>query len=492
MTPYLLYWFLIWIVLAKEQQQVSFLVSNTTVGPWDHYWERCVGSDHAAVTLRGDWRDQMKQTHLDLGFSQVRFHGIFVDDLSVVLPGDTPGTLIYSFFNIDEIYDFILSIGMKPIVEVGFMPALLASGNQTWAHFEANVTPPKSYPQWYDFIRNFTQHLVDRYGLEEILTWSFEIWNEPNCCPHDFWTGSQQDYFTLFNWTTTAIKSVDNRIRVGGPTTAMSAWIPEFLSYCQTNNVSFDFVTTHEYPTDPPGPQSRTFFHDVLLKTRQTVGPNIPLYYTEYDDGYNDATSYGAAFSIFTIYSVHDIVDILSWWVFSDIFEEQGQRSEAYSSAGWLPVDGLMNIYGIPKPNYRAFQLLHWTGHQLLDTTPDYTYYDTVSAFAVGGNNTSIFVVNWNVKEFPISEAAVTLNVKGVNANSLKAICYRIDDENTTSYPTWVKMGSPFYLNAEQVAILKEASELQYANIPFQIVSPSEIQFNFSLSPQSVINIILY
>jgi len=272
----------------------------------------------------------------------------------------------------------------------------------------------------------------------------------------------------------------------------MSAWIPDFLNYCKMNNVSFDFVSTHEYPTDPPGPQSRTFFRDVLGKTRQTVGPNIPLYYTEYDDGYNDYTSYGAAFAIFTIYSVNNVVDLLSWWVFSDIFEEQGLRSDPFSDNGWLPVDGLLNVYGIPKPNYRAFQLLHWTGNQLLDTTPGYTFYNTVSAFAVTGNNTSIFVLNWNIKNQPIETVQVVLDVQVDNSSSIRAISYRIDDQHTNANPTWVKMGQPFYLTEEQVVVLKEASSLQSSSIPFQITSPNSIQFTFALSPQSVINIILF
>lgn len=98
---------------------------------------------------------------------------------------------LFSFFNIDRIFDFLLRIGMRPFVEIGFMPSLMASGTQTWSHYRANVTPPKKWSDWSDLIVAFMKHLIDRYGLNEILTWNFEVWNEPNCCPHDFWTGSQ-------------------------------------------------------------------------------------------------------------------------------------------------------------------------------------------------------------------------------------------------------------------------------------------------------------
>jgi xylan 1,4-beta-xylosidase len=127
--------------------------------------------------------------------------------------------LMFSFFNIDRIFDFFQNIGMHPLVEIGFMPALLASGTQTWSHYDANITPPQNWTVWSDLIKEFATHLIDRYGLEEILQWNFEVWNEPNCCPHNFWTGNQTDYFYLFNVTSLAMKSVHPKLRVGGPAT---------------------------------------------------------------------------------------------------------------------------------------------------------------------------------------------------------------------------------------------------------------------------------
>uniref|UniRef100_A0A6B2L3E8 Glycosyl hydrolases family 39 N-terminal catalytic domain-containing protein n=1 Tax=Arcella intermedia TaxID=1963864 RepID=A0A6B2L3E8_9EUKA len=432
----------------------------------------------------------MFQTHLDLGFEQVRFHGIFADDMSVVLPGDS-GSLDYSYYNIFKIYDFLVSIGMKPLIEIGLMPSLLASGNKTWAHFGANVTPPKSLSAWADFISDFVKNLILRYGQAEVETWSFEIWNEPNCCPHDFWSGSMEDYFVFFNWTSRAIKSVDPNLKVGGPTTAMSAWIDLFLAWNKNNNVPFDFISTHEYPTDPPGPQSRTFFRDALQKTRDTVGKDMPIFYTEYDDGYNDATSYAAAFAVFTIYSSHGIVDLLSWWPFSDIFEEQGLRSNPFSDNGWLPVAGLQNIYGIPKPSYRAFQLLHWTGNQILKTTPDFYFYQTASVFAVGGNHTSIFVINWDVKPNPIAPVEVTIEVFAVDTKTVKAVLYAIDDNHVSAYQYWVKIGKPFYLTPDQVQQCKMASELVPEPLNFSVTSSNSISFTLTVPPQAVYNVVL-
>eukprot|EP01125_Pyxidicula_operculata_P019833 TRINITY_DN7219_c0_g1_i1.p1 TRINITY_DN7219_c0_g1~~TRINITY_DN7219_c0_g1_i1.p1 ORF type:complete len:385 (+),score=76.18 TRINITY_DN7219_c0_g1_i1:442-1596(+) len=383
---------------------------------------------------------------------------------------------------------------MKPLVEIGFMPKLFASGNQTWSHYEANVTPPKNWTQWVDLITSFASHLIERYGEEEILSWHFEIWNEPNCCPHDFWTGSQSDYFYLFQVTSRALKSVNPRIKVGGPATAMSAWIPEFLAYCKQNNVPYDFITTHEYPTDPPGPQTRTFFIEHLQMTRNTVGDSTPIFYTEYDDGYNDATSYSAAFAVYQNYLANGVVDVLSWWPFTDIFEEGGLYPTPFNYGDGMPVDGLMNIYGIPKPNYRAFQLLHWTGNKLLETSPD-TFHsndETVGVFTVGGNNTSIFVVNWNVMNHPITSQKIFITVNGLtNARTTKAVIYRIDSVNSNAYPTWVKMGQPMYLSPKQVDTLNAASVLVPHPIDINVLSDSSISFTVNIPPQSLANVIL-
>jgi xylan 1,4-beta-xylosidase len=435
----------------------------------------------------------MRQTRVELGFQQVRFHGLFVDDMSVVLPDDDG--LLFSFFNIDRIFDFFVEIGMKPFVEIGFMPKLLASGNQTWSHYDAHVTPPKNWTTWSQLITAFGRHLIDRYGEEEVLTWNFEVWNEPNCCPHDFWTGSQKDYFYLFEVTSRALKSVDPRFRVGGPATAMSAWIPEFLDYCTQNKVPLDFISTHEYPTDPPGPQTRTFFINHLRATRRKIPPTLPLYYTEYDDGYNDPSSYSAAFIVYQNYLARGTVQALSWWPFSDLFEEGGLYPTPFPSSAktFMPVDGLMNVYGIPKPSYRAFQLLHWTGNELLKTTPDTFESDieTLGVFAVGGNGTSVFLVNWNVKNQPITDRTVKVEIFGFSdPHLIAAQVFYVDSRNTTALPAWSKMGMPEYITAKQVAQLKIASELVPVTLNLEFTSNS-VSFVVTVEANSLVNVVL-
>src|SRR5215475_2339877 len=186
--------------------------------PFPHFWEYCVGSDHASIALRSDWQNQLKLCHQQLGFQRVRFHGLLSDDVGT-LTCNKDG-LIYSFFNIDQIFDFLVSIGMHPFVEFSFMPIALASGRKTVFHYQGNVTPPRDYNAWSTLIRKLVKHWQQRYGVTEMRQWNFEIWNEPNLSA--FWTGSQKDYFTLYRNAASAIKNVDDSFQVGGPATAQN------------------------------------------------------------------------------------------------------------------------------------------------------------------------------------------------------------------------------------------------------------------------------
>src|SRR5665213_2021259 len=146
--------------------------------PLPHFWEHTVGSGHAPLALRADWQTQLRRCHVELGFRHVRFHDILSDDMGTLM--DENNRLLHSFFNADQICDYLLSIGMKPFVELSFMPSTLASGDTTVFHYEANVTPPKDDEAWANFIGRLVLHWVRRYGIDEVASWYFEVWNEPN------------------------------------------------------------------------------------------------------------------------------------------------------------------------------------------------------------------------------------------------------------------------------------------------------------------------
>ncbi|MGZ3747905.1 MAG: GH39 family glycosyl hydrolase, partial [Pseudobdellovibrionaceae bacterium] len=301
--------------------------------PLPHVWEHTVGSGRASLALRADWQKGLQRCHQELGFQHVRFHGILSDDMGTLVCQNNK--YIFSFFNTDQICDFLLSIGMKPFVELSFMPTILASGTETVFHYKGNVTPPKDLNAWRDLIIRLLEHWKLRYGAHEVRQWFFEVWNEPNL--KDFWTGNQDQYFDFYMTTADAIKKVDPLFKVGGPATAQNAWIKEFVDYAIDKNTPLDFVSTHQYPTDAlgkPGDDTMTqlaLSHRDILREQAIVAKEQargkPLYYTEWSTSSNPFdelhdTTYAAAGIVKSVLSMKDIVSGYSYWTFSDIFEE--------------------------------------------------------------------------------------------------------------------------------------------------------------------------
>ena len=236
-------------------KQFTFDLKEKTA-PYKKHWEMSVGSCHAALALREDYRRQLREVHRRLGFRYLRFHGLFCDDMNVLSRSLFSSEYLLSFVNIDSIYDFLLSIGMKPFVELGFMPECLKSGNETIFHYKANITPPSDPDRWVWLIKEFISHLIERYGRDEVRTWYFEVWNEPNLDGENglaggrFWSGNMQDYYELYRITATAVKEIDPLLRVGGPATSNNAHIPDMIAFCKKNDLPLDFISTHHYPTD--------------------------------------------------------------------------------------------------------------------------------------------------------------------------------------------------------------------------------------------------
>jgi xylan 1,4-beta-xylosidase len=453
-----------------------------------HFWEHTIGSGHAPLALRADWREQMRRAHDELGFGHVRFHGLLCDDMSTLIAeGDN---LFYSFFNADQIFDFLLSIGMRPFVELGFMPTTLASGAQVVFHYRANVSPPKDYTRWATLIRKLVAHWVERYGLAEVREWFFEVWNEPNL--DLFGSGKQGDYFKLYRYTAEAIKSVDKALKVGGPATAANAWIDDFVEFCATNQLPADFISTHHYPTDAfgqPGDDTeaqlsksrRSVLRDETREVRRQAGDR-PIYYTEWCTSSNPRDSmhdepYAAAFVIKTIMEANGLVQGYSYWTFSDIFEENYFPSVPFHGGF-----GLLNIHGIAKPAYRAFELLHALGTEML---PIEGTHPTVDAWAVRGERSAtVLFTNYALPRHPIGTE--TIQIKLANAQPpIQATIRRIDSDHANAKRRWQEMGSPEYLNAAVVAELNAVSRCEPEPHPF-VFQDGALGFDITLPPLSV------
>lgn len=455
-----------------------------------HVWKTCVGSCHAYTALRADFQEQLKLCRKELGFQYLRFHGIFNDEMSVCKV--RKGVVEYHFHNVDVIYDFLLSIGMKPVVELGFMPKALASGSQMLFHYKANVTPPADYESWRNLVRAFVRHLTVRYGAQEVSTWFFEVWNEPNLS--DFWAGDQDEYFKLYETSARAIKSINPNYKVGGPATAKNAWISDLRMFCQKNNVPLDFVSTHHYPTDTALSNDideyalyrgtkRGCLTRMAERARQQAG-ELPLFYTEWNtspdctDSLHDQL-YAASFIAKTTLDNASLVDLYSYWTFSDIFEEFGQSSRPFHGGF-----GLLNIHGIKKPSYLVYQLLNRLYDRILPLTWD-GLCGTVDVYATGDDlgNIRTLVVNHDVPGAAIEEQRIRLVWDACKAESVSVT--RID-ETVCAYNAWETMGKPEELSKAQVDELKKTATLRTETIPVQQMAGKSL-LEITVKPYSVV-----
>jgi len=457
-------------------------------------WQWCVGSDHATIALRADWQEQLRRARRDLGFRHVRFHGILDDDMGTLIMQSEQ--LLYSFFNADRIFDFLLSIGMRPVVELSFMPRTLSSGGNIVFHYQGNITPPKDYAQWGELVRRLVSHWVERYGGEEVSQWPFECWNEPNLPA--FWAGDQAAYFELYQTTAAAIKSVDPRIPVGGPVTAANAWLDDFNDYCARTGTARDFLSTHYYPTDPfaaidadtvtqlehspPG-----VMRMVALAARQAAGA-LPLYYSEWSissnprDPFHDS-SFAAALALRIAMSVDDVVDGYSYWTFSDIFEENYFPSVPFHGGF-----GMMNLHGIPKPVYRAFQMLRALGDERVDVAGEHA---TVAMWAGRcaadeERRAGVLLINQAMPRHPIASEPVRLRLAHATGRRAKSVTLgRVDDDHANPERAWRESGAPEYLSPAQVEALEQASQTVAEPIDCR-GRAGMLEVDLVLAPQSV------
>ncbi len=456
---------------AKDAPQSNSLSEMIVVDPsapahpFPHYWEQMFGSGRAILSLRESYRRDLREVKRATDFKYVRFHAIFHDEVGVY-DEDASGNAVYNFSYVDQIYDGLLANGVRPFVELSFMPRKLAAQqilNPFW--YKPVVSPPKDWNKWGDLVSHLAQHLVDRYGVNEVSQWYFEVWNEPNI---DFWVGDpkEQTYYQLYDAAARAIKAVSPQLRVGGPATAQAAWVDRFIRHCADNHVPVDFVSTHVYGNDSA--------HDVF-GTEETIPrtqmvcravrkvhdqvaesslPKLPIIWSEYNASYKNEpdvtdTVFMGPWIADTIRRCDGLVDILSYWTFSDVFEEQGiVKQPFYGGYGLIAEDGL------PKPAFNAFALLHRLGTQRLAN-------DSNSALVTRRSDGNLEIAVWNLflPEETGRPKTITLVLKGPAA-AQRAIVYRLDSTHGSLLDAYRVMGSPAYPNSRQIAQLQRAAEL--------------------------------
>jgi len=375
------------------------------------------------------------------------------------------------------------------------MPEMLASGPETVFHYRGNITPPKDYDAWGTLIRKLVGHWVERYGIDEVRQWFFEVWNEPNLPA--FWTGTQDDYLKFYAHTVQAVKTVDASLRVGGPATAMTAWIDELIDYCERNRLPVDFISTHIYPTDPLGfegadteEQLANSPRDLLCDRAKLVCEQAcgrPVYFTEWNissnprDHYHDEP-FAAACAARIVLKTDPFVEGYGYWTFTDIFEENYFPSIPFHGGF-----GLLNLHGIPKPIYRAFELLHHLGNELL---PVVGTHETVDVWVVRKSRSiTVFLTNHAQPRHDIVMQRVEIRLTDVSA-PLAATIERIDQDHANPRRQWREMGEPEYLSRAQVQELEAASRL--VKEPFDVTCVDRtVCFEVDVPPHAIAAITL-
>ena len=446
--------------------------AHSATTPFPHFWEKTFGSGRAILALRADYRADLRTVKQATDFQSIRFHGIFDDEIGVYDPArqtKNPGLAaqaandasIYNFFYLDEIYDGLLAEHVKPYVEISFMPEKMASKPNSQHTFmgSPNTSPPKDYALWDAMMKAFATHLIDRYGIDEVATWKFEVWNEPNL---DFWGGEpkQETYFKLYDHTARDLKSVSARLQVGGPATAQAAWVTPFLAHVHATNTPIDFVSTHVYAndtapnvlhTDEDVPRKTMVYRAVKMVHEQILAspyPHLPLIFSEYNASYaNEPNVTDSPFMgpwlANTIRLCDGLTDSMDYWAFSDVFDEQGVvRTPFYGGFGLVAAEG------IPKPALNDFRALHQLGNERIALESD-------SALATKTSDGKLVLALWDYAPpigtgpdytWPKGPAGppktFTLSIKHVPSDASVEVL-RVDDDHGNVIKAFDAMGRP-------------------------------------------------
>jgi len=450
---------------ALSQTAETILVDGSAPAhAFPHFWEQMFGSGRAILSLREDYRQDLQAVKQITGFQYVRFHAIFHDEVGVY-DEDEQGQPSLNFSYVNQIYDGLLANGVRPFVELSFMPNKLAAKPIIQAFwYKPDVAPPKDWAKWDDLITRFTKHLVDRYGVDEVSQWYFEVWNEPNL---DFWGGDprQATYWELYDHTARAVKAVNPRLRIGGPATAQAAWADAFIQHCAVNHVPVDFVSSHVYGndqakdvfgTDENIPRDKMVCRAVKKVHDQIAAsalPTLPLIWSEFNASYFNEpavtdTSYMGPWLADTLRQCDGLVDVMSYWTFSDVFEEQGVvKTPFYGGFGLLAEDG------IPKPAFNAFKLLHRLGEERIDVSSD-------SALLTRKKDGSLVLAVWNSAPPEHAGPAKTVTLHFQGGRYKHALVSMVDPDHGDARSLYEKMGSPRYPSQAQIQQLKQAAEI--------------------------------
>jgi xylan 1,4-beta-xylosidase len=429
----------------------------------------CVGTGRLGLALQKEYLEHLRLVQETICFRYIRGHGLFCDDVGIYREEEMDGITrpFYNFTYLDRIMDTYLENGIKPFLELGFMPEKMKTGEQTVFHWKGNVTPPASYEKWAELIQVTFRHLMDRYGREEVVTWPVEVWNEPNI---GFWAGTMEEYFTLYDYSSGAVKKVDPRIQVGGPAICgveTEKWLRAFFEHCIKNHLPLDFITRHCYTANETTRRGHYVYHTMneptymieeLKETKRIMADypqivNMPLHITEFNSSYVPVcpvhdTDFHAAYIARILSEAGEYADSYSYWTFSDVFEEMDVPKSIFHGGF-----GLVALNSVKKPTFYAFEFFAHAGKELLYRNEH---------LIVTKKGDRYVIIGWNWHDMrdhkPSPDESYILSLPSIAGKAI-LVKKEVGGSHANPIQTWSNLGKPRSLNREQIEILQAAAE---------------------------------
>ena len=429
----------------------------------------CVGTGRMGLALHKEYLDQLAMAQELAHFQHIRGHGLFCDDMAIYQPyTDENGVEHegYCFTYLDRVVDEYLKLGIKPFLELGFMPKKMASGTQTIFYWQGNTTPPADHDKWARLVKATLRHLAQRYGEEEVSAWPCEVWNEPNL--PGFWENADRSkYLHLYKVTAKAVKEALPNMRVGGPAICGGdtslGWIEAFLDFCRDEQLPLDFVTRHAYMAQTPQKNGRYLYHemcavdytlDEMQRTRAVIDSypefkGMEMHITEFNTSYNPFcpihdTNLNAAYIAGLLGCLGDVAASYSYWTFGDVFEELGVPSRPFHGGFGMIANGM-----IPKPTM-------WTFAFFNNLRGECVYRDA-NVILMRRKDGSFEGVAWNLCREGREDLDIQLTLPQEGQYTL--LTRMVDEECCNPLKMWHEMGEPASLTKEQLAILREAAQ---------------------------------
>ncbi|MFN8254326.1 MAG: glycoside hydrolase [Bacteroidales bacterium] len=501
--------------------------------PLDHYWSKCVGAGRANEGLRASWLEHLALVQKECGFQYCRFHGLFHDDMFVMRIVE--GKPIYNWQYTDDLFDRMLALNVKPFVELGFFPKDISPA-ATCFWWGGHGTPPSDFTAWKELVVAFVNHCISRYGKEEVRKWYFEVWNEPNL--NGFWNGTKEQYFEMYKITANAIKAIDPVLRVGGPATSSyhpeegvyerlskqkeiksedfdtiqckGPWIEDFIAFCEKEKLPVDFISSHPYPTTYPFDEQKNYFEmsrpvnctfkdiswlkDVVSKSKYN---NAQIELTEWSSSpssrdYTHDYLQAAAYIVKINLDCIGLANSLSYWTFTDVFEEAGAGNSMFHGGF-----GLINYQGIVKPAFHAYRFLNMLGdeeifrkEEKIVTRNSKTGFIQALIYNYPSEIKSAVPISRENREaaekilHTDSPKTVSVNLSGLKPGSTFEVEI-LDENNGFALTKWKEMGMPDPATREQTIQLKNYA-LKTKKHTIKADSKGNLVWNETLTPWAV------